>query len=282
MSNTLIAESGSSKTDWTILEPNGNKTQFQTAGISPFYQSTAEITAEITQNVAPNINVPITQIHYYGTGLVNHATHQSIAQALQASFDTANINTQNDLTAAARALCQQQPGIACILGTGANSCLYNGSDIIQQIPPLGFWLGDEGSGGYLGKTLIISYLRQELPPDITEKLESKFGVLERTFILEKAYREPFPNRYFASFSKFIWQQRRHPYIYKLVYDAFSVFIEKNILKYHNYNQYQIHFVGSVAFYYSDILRKVLEKYQLHMGVIAESPTPGLILYHKNC
>jgi glucosamine kinase len=178
-------------------------------------------------------------------------------------------------------LCGREAGIACILGTGSNSCFYDGEKISFQVPPLGFWLGDEGSGGNLGKQLILSYLHKEMPEELRTKFNKRFGEKDRLEIIENAYQKPLPNRYFATFSKFIFDNRQHPFMYQLVSNAFGLFFEKYILKYPDFQKYKIHFTGSVAFYYSDILRRVAMEKGCTAGIIMESPIAGLTLFHKN-
>ncbi len=275
----LIAESGSTKTDWRLITDKGEISQFKTLGFNPFFQNSESIYAEIEQQLLPKINQPIERIYYYGTGVTNLEKAEIIKFALQQAFNEAEIEINDDMVAAARALCLSEKGIACILGTGANSCFYDGQKIAEQIMPLGFWLGDEGSGGYLGKMLITRYLRNELSPEILEKFIKKFGQLTRNEILDKAYKQPFPNRYFASFSKFIFDNRANAEMYLLVYDAFRLFIENNILKYAEAKNVKINFTGSVAFYYSDILRKAVSNFGLTVGFILESPIAGLVLFH---
>jgi glucosamine kinase len=276
----LIAESGSSKTDWRFIDSSDKIHQIKSLGINPFFQDEDSIICEIRDKVVPNISESVTDIYYYGTGITNPAMADVIKRALTKNFIQAKIEIHDDMVAAARALCLNEPGIACILGTGSNSCLYDGQKITEKVPALGFWLGDEGSGGYLGKQLIIKYIRKELPADIEEKFIKRFGKLERTEILEKAYKQPFPNRYFAGFSKFLFDNRSHPFIFQIVFDAFQVFLEKNVCQYPNFKNYKTHFTGSIAFYYSDILRKVASHLGITVGVIMESPIAGLVLYHK--
>lgn len=277
----LVVESGSTKTDWRIIAPDGSISQFKTIGFNPYYQDSSIIYNEIAENILGKIQFEISKVFYYGTGITSEEKSEIVKIAMQKAFKKANIEVFDDMQAAARSLCLDEPGIACILGTGANSCYYDGKSITEQIKPLGFWLGDEGSGGYLGKELIKKYLRQELSPEIREKFIKKFGELTRTEILDKAYNKPMPNKYFAGFSKFIFDNRANPEMYLIVYEAFNLFFEKNVLKYTNYQSVKVHFTGSVAFYYSDILRKVAVKNGITVGVILESPIAGLVLFHKN-
>lgn len=277
----FVVESGSTKTDWRLIAPDGSISQYKTIGFNPYYQDSNSIYNEIAEYILGKIQIEISKVFYYGTGITNLEKSEIVKTALQKAFKKAKIEVFDDMLAAARSLCLDEPGIACILGTGANSCYYDGKSIIEQIKPLGFWLGDEGSGGYLGKELIKKYLRQELSPEIRDKFIKKFGELTRTEILDKAYNEPMPNRYFAGFSKFIFDNRANPEMYLIVYEAFNLFFEKNVLKYSYYQSVKVHFTGSVAFYYSDILRKSAVKNGITVGVILESPIAGLVLFHKN-
>lgn len=276
----LIAESGSSKTDWRIIDTGGKISQMKTIGFNPYFQDEESIYLEVKEKIADKLGFEIGDIYYYGTGITNAEKAGVIEKALKKAFPKAKIEVFDDMLAAARSLCLAEAGIACILGTGSNSCLYDGEKIVGQVPSLGFWLGDEGSGGYLGKELIKRYIRKELSAEIEEKFSKRFGKLERTEILDKAYKQPFPNRYFAGFSKFIFDNRSQPEIYLLVYEAFLLFFEKTVLKYADYQQYKVHFTGSVAFYYSDILRKAAVKSGITVGVILESPIAGLVLFHN--
>ncbi len=279
----LIAESGSSKTDWRMISSMGEVSQAKTVGLNPYYQTTESIIEELQKNLLPFLNnQAVSEVFYYGTGVTNQEKAETIRLAFKHLFPTVNtIAVQSDMLAAARALCGHEAGIACILGTGANSCFYDGNDIAFQVPPLGFWLGDEGSGGYLGKQLVLNYLHKEMPQDIREKFEKRFGVKDRLEILDNAYQQPFPNRYFASFSKFIFDNRNHPFTFGLVKNAFDLFFDKYLIKYPDYQQYKVHFTGSIAFYYSDILRRVANEKGVRIGIIMESPIAGLALFHKD-
>jgi glucosamine kinase len=277
----LIAESGSTKTDWRIIREDGTISQAKTVGFNPYYQTTEDIAEELRKNLLPQITGIVTEVFYYGTGITNDEKSTVITSAIRSVFtDIQTIEAHSDMLAAARALCGRDAGIACILGTGSNSCFYDGAEISFQIPPLGFWLGDEGSGGNLGKNLILSYLHKEMPEDLRAKFEKRFGVKDRLEIIENAYQKPFPNRYFASFSKFLFDNRQHPFAYHLVSHAFGMFFEKYILKYPDFKSYKIHFTGSVAFYYSDMLRRVATEKGCSVGVIMESPIAGLTLFHR--
>ncbi|MES2518454.1 MAG: N-acetylglucosamine kinase [Bacteroidota bacterium] len=277
----LIAESGSTKTDWRLIAKDGQISQCKTIGLNPYYQDQHSISEELLKNLLPYVKEEVSEVYYYGTGVTNDEKAEVLRQAIRQVFPAAqHIEAHTDMLAAARALCGHEAGIACILGTGSNSCFYDGDKISFQIPPLGFWLGDEGSGGHLGKQLILSYLHKEMPEDLRAKFEKRFGVIDRLTIIENGYQKPFPNRYFASFSKFLFDSRQNPFAYQLVSDSFGLFFEKYLLKYPDVQQYKVHFTGSVAFYYSDILRRVANDKGCTLGVIMESPIAGLTLFHK--
>lgn len=276
----LIADSGATKTDWRIINPQGGIQQAKTIGLSPYYQTSESISAELTQNLLPSITGEVSEIHFYGTGCAGEEPCAIVRRGLQTVFPSAStIEVDSDMLGAARGLCGHEAGIACILGTGSNNCLYDGRDIADKIPSLGFWLGDEGSGGYLGKTLVTAFLHKEIPDDLAAKFAKRYG-LNREIVLENAYKKPFPNRYFATFSKFLFDNRSHPFAYKLVYDAFSEFLAKYVCKLPDHQKYKAHFSGSVAFYYSDILRRAAAEKGVVVGHIMETPIAGLALYHR--
>ncbi len=276
----LIVESGSTKTAWRLIkDPNAPYDSFNSVGINPYYQTTAEIVAAQDQTLIGFAGMPIKAIYYYGTGVTGDAQCEVIAAAFRPYFPAnCSLEIQNDLVAAARSLCGKEAGIACILGTGSNSGFWDGSRISTQIPPLGFWLGDEGSGGHLGKSLVLSYLHGQMPTELRTIFEKRFGVLDRLTILDKAYKQAFPNRWFASFSKFLFDHRKEAFCYGLIEQSFEAFISLYLKRYSEATIF--HFTGSVAFYYSDILKQVMKKNGLTIGHISEGPMAGLCLYHK--
>ncbi len=277
----LIADSGSTKTAWRTINAQGQIAQANTIGFNPFFQDSDFIANELTNSLLPQINGQITAIYYYGTGCSTPDNQAIIRLALERVFvDAQHIEINTDILGAARALCGQSAGLACILGTGSNTCFYDGQKIDHQVANLGFWLGDEGSGGYLGKTLVTAYLLGELPTDLATKFQKRHPLLTRDVVLENAYKKPSPNRYFASFSKFLFDNRSHHFAYQLIYKAFDIFFERYISKYPNYAQLKVHFTGSVAFYYADILRQVANDKNITIGIVSENPIAGLSLYHS--
>jgi glucosamine kinase len=280
----LIADSGSTKTDWRILAEDGTVSQARTIGFNPFYQDAQAIYSEVNQKLVPLITGKVNRIYFYGAGCAGEEKCAIVKEGLLRAFLEANAEVYSDLVGAARALCGHEPGIACILGTGSNSCLYDGEKIVAQRAPLGFWLGDEGSGGHLGKTLVQQYLLGELPDDLASRFDKRYQLGKnreaRLEVLDHAYSKPSPNLYFSSFSKFLFDNRSHPFAYRIIYRSFTEFFEKYLAKYENYQQYKVHFVGSVAFYYSDILRQVANDKGVAVRNILESPIAGLTLYHQ--
>lgn len=276
----LIAESGSTKTDWRLL--NDTKHSFETIGLNPYFVSPEQITEEIARHFNQFKTTKIDEIHFYGTGITDDSKSVIIKEGiLRALGYNTPIYTYSDVVAAARALFGNATGIACILGTGSNSCHWNGQKIEFQIPPLGFWLGDEGSGGHLGKLLMLDYLHKEMPEKIRGIFEGKYGIIERTEVLTKAYKEDKPNKYFASYSYFLYENNHDPYCQALIASSFEAFLKKYLLKYPNITQIPLGFIGSVAFYYSDILEKVCSEHGLTISKIIEKPIGELVKFHAN-
>lgn len=278
----LIADSGSTKTDWRIIQDDGQIQQAKTLGFNPFYQDREEILYELQNVLLPQIASPelVTAIHFYGAGCSTEKNILLINEVPKMVFPVARVNAHTDMLAAARAVCLNEPGIVGILGTGSNTCLYDGDDIVYSRPNLGFILGDEGSGSYMGKALITAYLYGDLPAHLLEKFTKRYNDISRAEILENIYKKPFPNRYLASFSRFLYHNLKDPFIYRLVYESFSILLDKHIMRYENLSDYKVHFVGSVAFYYSNILRQVANDKGVTLRNIMETPIAGLTLYHQ--
>ena len=269
----LLIESGSTKTAWRyITQANEAFESYQSAGINPYYQTTAEIReaqAEMLQKIR---DMQLRFVYYFGTGITDESKKEMIRALLTPVIGEAQLHVHNDLVAAGLSLCGQKPGIACILGTGSNSGYFEEGEMQHQVPPLGFWLGDEGSGGHLGKSLVLAYLHHELPGDLRAIFTKRFGEMDRLTILQHAYKGEFPNRWFASFSKFLFDHRKHPFCYQLIEKSFQAFCDLYVLKYPEASNIPIHFTGSVAFYYADILQRVLKSRHLHVGLCRYTPT----------
>jgi glucosamine kinase len=276
----LIADSGSTKTDWVVLNAGKPTAQFQSVGLNPFYQSAVAIENTLRTQVLIHMPHPVEEVYFYGAGCADEKSSRPIWDGFKSTLGAdANIQVGSDMLGAARGLCGQQQGIACILGTGANNAMYQEGYIVHSIGSLGFWMGDEGSGSYLGKRLVVDYLQQDLPADLHHLFAHSYPEINRLYVLDQAYKKPFPNRYFATFSKFISEQIHLPYMYNLVRDAFRLFVRKYVLKHTDAHLYPVHFTGSIAYHYQDILKLVLEEHHLTCGQIQKTPLAGLIAYH---
>lgn len=274
----LIADSGSTKSNWRFISSEGAIQQAQTAGFNPYHHSGDVLGQELRDVLMPQLKGDVQQVYYYGAGCSSKENISKVSEVIKSIFPDAYIEINNDLLAAARALCGHDEGIACILGTGANSCLYDGQEIVENAPALGYILGDEGSGAYLGKQLLVAFVRNELPLEIKERLIKRFDISKEK-ILSNVYQGKAPARYMASFSKFIFQNLKTPELYHLVYVGLEVFFKKNIMKYKRYKELPVHFTGSVAFYYGNILRQVAADLNVNVRNITEDPIAGLTLYH---
>ncbi len=276
---TIIADSGSSKIDWRLLANNGKIGQANCAGFNPYYQPIEDLRINIREALVPLVKEPVEKIYFYGTGVSSVKNQNLIRNAFLEFFPEASIEIEWDLLAAARALCGHEAGIACILGTGSNSCLYDGEKITGQVANLGWILADEASGASIGRKLLFDYLRKKMPSALSEQFQKRFPFTREEF-LEKIYQQEKPSTFLATFSKFIFQHLKEPYVYKLVYASFSEFYENNVMAYEGYKNLKVHFVGSIAFYYSDLLRQVANDKGITVRNILEAPIAGLTLYHQ--
>lgn len=275
----LIADGGSTKTDWSIVSGNQEIERIKTRGINPFFQTEEDISAEIGDNLVPRLKMydPVEAVYFYGAGCAFQEKKEIVRRAI-AHFLPVPVEVGSDLLAAARALCGHNPGIACILGTGSNSCLYDGKDIVRNISPLGFILGDEGSGAILGKWLVGDVLKNQLPATLQEAFFTETG-LTPAMIMEKVYKQPFPNRFLASLSPFLLRHIEEPAVHDLVSDCFRAFFARNVMQYDCRN-HLVHLTGSIAWYYQDILKEIAHEFGLRLGLIVQSPIQGLIAYHS--
>jgi len=273
----LIADSGSTKTDWRLLTQD-TVTEVATNGINPFYQSPEEILEELNAKLLPRINSPVREIYFYGAGCATDTAISSLKGVFAKAFPEAQCSIHSDLLAAARSLCKDKPGIACILGTGMNTCYYNGTEITDNIPPLGYMLGDEGSGAVLGRKIVVAYLRRYMPDKLMKRFNEKYNT-NKAEILEAVYKRPFPNRYLAGFTRFLTENINETFIHDLVYNTFCEFLENNVLHYENVNRHKIHFVGSIAHYFLPILKEAAHTKGVQIGTILQSPIEGLTEFH---
>lgn len=277
----LIADSGSTKTAWRLIKDTNQIIPIETIGYSPQYISTEEMIADLKIALIPRLTVSpntISKISFYGTGCSTPRTIGIIQLALKTIFENTEIAINHDLFGAARALCGNDAGIACILGTGANSCLFDGKKILDNIPSVGFMLGDEGSGGYLGKKLVRAYFYRELPKDLTLAFAKKYN-LSRDEMLLNVYKQPAPNRYLASFSIFLSEHISHPFIQEFVQKGFQDFLDAMVLKYDNVEKLPINFLGSIAVHFQAQLEIVLNDNNLQLGKIIDNPVDELVKFH---
>ncbi len=276
----LIADSGSTKTEWVIIDNKNNYSQSHlTEGINPYYQNIEDIKQLLNKQFTINIK-SFDEIHFYGAGCNNAGKNSIVKDALSSVFKSPQINIYSDLMAASHATCGQNPGISCILGTGSNSCFFNGKTIEKNISPLGYILGDEGSGATIGKILIADILKNQLSKSTIELFFKEHKDSEAE-ILDRIYKKPFPNRYLAQFSKFIHQHIELKELELIVVNAFKEFIKRNLLQYAEIEKYPIHFIGSIAYHFEEQLIKALNFYNLHKGIIIKSPTKGLVKFYND-
>lgn len=274
----LIADSGSTKTDWCLADET-QTIAFKTAGINPFFQTDDEIRKILSREVLERLPVTdITEVFFYGAGCATPIQCQMISGLLRYVIGCDQVEVNSDLLGAARALCGHESGIACILGTGSNSCYYNGKNIEQHVSPLGFILGDEGSGADLGRRLVADCLKEELSQPLRDRFFARFH-LSREQILQTVYKEPFPNRFLASLSPFVAENLDEPEIRLLAVNAFTSFFRRNVLHYPQGET--VHMVGSVAYYYRPVLLEVARSLSLTVGKILSAPVTELVKYHLN-
>jgi len=275
----LIADSGSTKTTWVLLDREV-RVKHDTAGFNPYYMG-KEVINNIIDNELPSEikNSGIKEIHYYGSGCSTDKNCAIVSNALKSFFPDARIEIQHDLLAAARALLGRSEGIACILGTGSNSCSYDGTKITANVPSLGYMFGDEGSGAYIGRKFLEHYLKKKLANEILDAFDKEFG-LSLEDILSSVYGEGNPSGYMASFTRFLAQHEHHDDVREILYASFIDFFNESVSKYPRYKQLPVSFVGSVAYHFRHILNEAAWQSGVSIGKIEQAPMDGLIRYHS--
>ncbi len=276
----LIADSGSTKTDWSVVNNGKLVKRVLTKGINPFFQSEEEISNEIETTLILQLDTQdFSAVYFYGAGCTFDKV-EVVKRAILKNIKVKNeVEVSTDMLAAARGLCGYMSGIACIMGTGSNSCYYDGKNIVDNVSPLGFILGDEGSGAVLGKLFVSDLLKNQLTPGLKEKFLAQFNLTVGD-IIDRVYRKPFPNRFLATFSPFISEHLDDPTIRTLVMNSFKSFLKRNVMQYKNHEKLPIHFVGSVAYNYEQVLKEAIESMGMKPGKIIKSPMEGLIKYHS--
>jgi glucosamine kinase len=279
MAVKLIADCGATKSEWCLLN-NGRKKSIITQGISPYFLDTTQIRELLTKELLPKMkNVEVEEVFYYGTGCANADNVKSVKKALLQVFASAKVEVTHDLMAAARALCGHDKGVACILGTGSNSCYYDGKKIVRNSPGLGYVLGDEGSGAYLGRKVIQYYLYKTFDEELRGRFDLTFTTTTAE-ILENVYKKPLPNRYLAGFTYFLAENRGHYMIENIIEDGLNDFFFNHLCKYRETWTLPISFAGSVAFGFKDVLEQLCHSYEFELGKVIKNPMVGLAAYHQ--
>ena len=276
----LIVDSGTTKTHWVLLEEKHVTENFVTSGFNPYYTSAETIRQSIATGLPESIqNKKVKAIYFYGTGCSTTENCFLMKSILNEFFEEADIEMHHDLYGAAVALLKNREGIAAILGTGSNSCLWNGYKIAESIPSLGWLIGDEGSATNLGKILLKAFLSGEMSAKSTTAFYHYTG-LDFEGTLHKIYKDNKPNHWIADLSRFASANIERQEIYDLVKQNFRDFLSAQIKKYTAYREKEISFVGSVAWHFKDILREVMREENLHIGIIMQQPMDGLIEFHS--
>lgn len=274
----LIADSGSTKTTWCLIDQSIEPVaSCMTSGINPMYQDEEAILKMLQQEFNLSLEAP-SEIFFYGAGCIGNDINRIVISALASYFNTQSVTVDTDLLGAARSLCGEKEGIACILGTGSNSCYYNGHEIAANVSPLGYILGDEGSGAVLGRKFIADLLKNQLPEHLVTAFFDSCRI-SRQQIMEQVYKKPFPNRFLAQFTGFIHGNLHEDKLRNLVITSFAEFFNRNVSQYPGAHQLPVHFTGSVAFHFSTLLRETAEKEGYSIGSITQDPMEGLIRYH---
>jgi glucosamine kinase len=275
----LLADSGATKCEWCLAETRKRTRVITTQGISPYFLTTEQIEAILREELLPGIkNKPVEAVFYYGTGCADPNNVKLIQKAISAVFTEAKVAVTHDLMGAARGLCGTGKGMACNLGTGSFACYYDGRKIVKTSPGIGFILGDEGSGAYLGKKVIQYYLYNTFDEELRYKFEAKYAT-NRSEILENVYKKPLPNRYLASFALFLAENRSHYMVENIVEDGLNDFFFNHLCKYNESWKLPIHFTGGVAYAFRDVLSELCQSYEFELGSIVKSPMEGLVKFH---
>ena len=276
----LVADSGSTKADWILVDDNRKEiSRFSTMGFNPFFHDSQIVEGALSDNdEARKIADVPERVYFYGAGCSSPVRAQKIAEGLEAFFSNSEVLVNHDLVAAAYATSGGEECIPCILGTGSNSCYFDGEFVIDDIPALGYILGDEGSGSYYGKKLLTSFLYKRLPKRIESELRERYKLTKES-IFENIYMKPNANVYLASFAKFLSDNRDDLYVEELIGEGMLEFLAIHVCRFENYRQVPVHFVGSIAFFFEDILRSVAKRRFIEVGSILKQPVYNLVDYH---
>ena len=281
MKRILIADAGSSKIDWAVLNlPGGEATQVSSPGVNALLAEDDDVVKALRDVKARLGDIPeFDTIYFYGAGCATDRVCRRMTELIGQVWKCGDIRVSTDLLGAARALLGDERGIACILGTGSNSCLYDGREILVNIPSLGYILGDEGSGAAIGKRFIGDAFKRQLPERLLEDFTESLG-LSLSDIIEKVYRQPSPNKFLASLMPYVASNLWNPYVYSVVLQEFKRFFKRNVAMYEGSRSIPIGFVGSVAWNFREVLEEAAASQGFEIGKILRSPIEGLIAYHK--
>lgn len=273
----LIVDSGGTKADWKVVSPDGIEQLYETSGYSPLLHEENMLLDNIHQ--LPLNTAQLSAVYYYGSGVHAVSVQEKLSRFLRQHLGIDTIGVASDLLGACRATAGNNPGIVSILGTGASTCKYNGTEIIDQIPSLGYILGDEGSGYALGKRIVKAYLYREMPPDLLSLFESVYH-LDKKSVLENVYHSPSANAFIASIANFAVENKQHSYIRALIREEMDEFINRHLLKYKDVQQNPCHFVGSLAWLLQDEISIIMSEYRLNCGLFVRKPIDRLAAYHR--
>jgi len=277
----LLIDSGSTNTSFVLLGENDHSEIYKSKGFNPYYYNKNEFYDLLRNELYFKVKGKgVHQVFYYGSGCSSDANCELVETTLTRFFPSAEILVEHDLFGAAIALFGRKRGIACILGTGSNSCLWDGERILENVPSLGYMLGDEGSGTYLGKIMLTAILSGEANPEIAKAFYREYK-LSFSSSLEKIYREPNPNLFFSSLSEFAHRHIDHSWCQDMIKRNFTDFVDKQVSKYSTCQTSPVSFIGSVAYHFQDLLKEVLDDNNITFGKVMRNPMEGLIDYHLN-
>ena len=274
----LIADSGSTKTEWREVSEGVAGRSYISTGINPFFVTGEEMLRLFGKELPELKGADVSRIFFYGTGVSNASKAEIVRGALTSYFGTDKLFIGSDLLGAARSLCQKEPGIACIIGTGSNSCYYNGNEIVANVSPLGYILGDEGGGAVIGRKLVAGVLKKQLPGIVIENFFRAYPYTPAE-ILDKVYNMPFPNRFLGQFTRFISDNIHVPELQAMITSSFDEFIVRNVLSYPEAHRYPIHFTGSIAYHFRPFLEELILKHRLQPGLFTLTPMKNLVKFH---
>ncbi len=277
----VVAESGSTKCDWLLDDGKGHVHETFTIGFNPFFHTTEVVLEHLKANTdLMKYALQIEEVHFYGAGCSSENRNAVIKVALETVFTQAKCHVGHDLNASAYSTYTGEPAITCILGTGSNSCYFDGNEVSEVIPALGYILGDEGSGSYFGKQILAAYIYERLPKELQKDFKGRYQ-LTKEEIFSKVYNQRDANVFLASFMRFLVPHKEHPYFSDIINKGLRQFAEIHITCYPNYREVPVHFVGSVSYYFQDVLRDIASEMGFTVGIINKNPVSALLEYHKN-